>query len=90
MYIYIYIYIYRERFSKELECAIHGTVKASPDEFGETLEGEQLRGGSFLEQDQIQVLSLPSYLPFFCSLTHACLRPGFYKLCNTSRCNVLK
>ena len=46
---------YRERFSKELEQAIHGTVRASPDEWGETLEGEQLRGGSFLEQDQIQV-----------------------------------
>jgi hypothetical protein len=48
-------YIHRERFSKELEQAIHGTVRASPDEWGETLEGEQLRGGSFLEQDQIQV-----------------------------------
>ena len=47
--------IHRERFSKELEQAIHGTVRASPDEWGETLEGEQLRGGSFLEQDQIQV-----------------------------------
>ena len=46
---------FRERFSKELEQAIHGTVRASPDEWGETLEGEQLRGGSFLEQDQIQV-----------------------------------
>lgn len=30
-------------------------MRASPDEWGETLEGEQLRGGSFLEQDQIQV-----------------------------------
>ena len=45
--------IYRERFSKELADSIHGTVKASPEEWGETLEQEQLRGGSFLEQDQV-------------------------------------
>ena len=48
----------RERFSKELEHAIHGSVRASPDEWGETLEGEQLRGGSFLDHDQIQVRHL--------------------------------
>ena len=46
--------IYRERFAKELEAAIHGTVKANPDEWGESLESEQLRGGSFLEQEQVQ------------------------------------
>lgn len=45
--------VYREMFSKELGNAIHGTVKASPEEWGETLENEQLRGGSFLEQDQV-------------------------------------
>ena len=38
----------------ELANAIHGTVKANPEDWGETLDGEQLRGGSFLEQDQIQ------------------------------------
>ena len=46
--------IYRERFAKELANSIHGTVKASPEEWGESLDTEQLRGGSFLEQDQIQ------------------------------------
>jgi hypothetical protein len=45
--------VYREQFSKELANTIHGTVKASPEEWGETLEQEQLRGGSFLEQDQV-------------------------------------
>ncbi len=46
--------IYRERFSKELANAIHGTVKASPEDWGETLESEQLRGGSFMDQEQLQ------------------------------------
>ena len=84
--------IYREKFSKELTEAIHGTAKASPgtstlhytpvytilytctyytyiyillyfyillyvyfaDEWGETLDIEQLRGGSFMEQDQVR------------------------------------
>jgi GTPase SAR1 family protein len=45
--------VYREAFSKQLAEAVHGTVKASPDEWGETLDAEQLRGGSFLEQDQV-------------------------------------
>ena len=45
---------YRETFSKALADGIHGSIKASPEEWGETLEAEQLRGGSFLEQDQIQ------------------------------------
>lgn len=39
---------YRERFAKELADAIHGSAKVSPEEWGETLEGEQLRGGAFL------------------------------------------
>ena len=46
--------LYRERFMKELVNSIQGTVKASPEEFGETLEAEQMRGGSFLELDQVQ------------------------------------
>ncbi len=46
--------IYRERFSKELANAIHGTIKASPEDWGETLESEQLRGGSFMDQEQLQ------------------------------------
>lgn len=46
--------VYREMFSKELANAIHGSIKSSPEEYGETLESEQLRGGSFLDQDQLQ------------------------------------
>ncbi len=46
--------IYRERFAKELSNVVQGTVKVPPSEYGETLEVEQLRGGSFLERDQIQ------------------------------------
>jgi hypothetical protein len=46
--------IYRERFSKELSNVVQGTVKVSPTEFGETLAAEQLRGGSFLDRDQVQ------------------------------------
>jgi GTPase SAR1 family protein len=45
--------VYRELFAKELANAIHGTVKASPEEWGESLETEQLRGGSFLDQEQV-------------------------------------
>lgn len=45
--------VFRERFSRELAEVIHGSVKASPADWGESLEEEQLRGGSFLEQDQI-------------------------------------
>lgn len=33
---------------------IHGTVKPNAEDWGETLEAEQLRGGSFLELEQIQ------------------------------------
>jgi hypothetical protein len=45
---------YRELFSKELANAIQGTVRASPQEWGETLEIEQIRGGSFITQQQPQ------------------------------------
>jgi uncharacterized membrane protein YgcG len=45
---------YRELFSKELANTIQGTVRASPEEWGETLETEQLRGGSFLTSQQQQ------------------------------------
>jgi hypothetical protein len=43
---------YREKFAKELAESIHGTVKVSPDEFGEITEVEQLRGGSFFVNGQ--------------------------------------
>lgn len=43
---------YRERFAKELADMIHGSAKASPEDWGETLEGEQLRGGAFLGQEE--------------------------------------
>lgn len=46
--------LFRELFSKELANAIHGSVKASPEDWGETLDGEQQRGGCFLDQEQIQ------------------------------------
>ena len=46
--------LYRERFSKELADAIHGSAKASAEDWGETLDSEQLRGGAFLDQDQLQ------------------------------------
>lgn len=46
--------IYREKFCKELASLIQGTVKASPEDWGETLDMEQLRGGVFLDQDQSQ------------------------------------
>ena len=46
--------IYRERFSKELAECIHGSVKVSPEDWGETLMSEQLNGGSFLEPEQLQ------------------------------------
>ena len=43
---------YRERFAKELADTIHGSAKASPEEWGETLAGEQLRGGAFLGSEE--------------------------------------
>lgn len=39
---------YRESFAKQLQCVIKGTVKLSPSDYGETLENEQSKGGSFL------------------------------------------
>jgi hypothetical protein len=45
---------FRERFSRELTNVIHGTAKASPDMCGESLEAEQVKGGSFLEQTQMR------------------------------------
>ena len=34
----------------------HMTMQASAEDWGETLDAEQLRGGAFLEQDQSQVM----------------------------------
>lgn len=41
---------FREKFSRELTNVIHGTAKVSPEECGETLEAEQVRGGMFLNE----------------------------------------
>jgi hypothetical protein len=46
--------LYRERFAKELSDVIHGSVKVSPEDWGESLSNEQLSGGSFLDADQLQ------------------------------------
>ena len=54
--------LYREKFARELSEAIHGTVKASPDEWGETLDVEQLRGGSFMGQEQLRSVAWQSVL----------------------------
>eukprot|EP00981_Chlorochromonas_danica_P005799 scaffold1190_cov187-Ochromonas_danica.AAC.31 len=43
--------LYREKFAKELSNVIQGTIRASPEEFGETLEMEVMKGGSFIQQD---------------------------------------
>jgi hypothetical protein len=40
---------FRENFSRELASVIHGTAKVSPEECGETLDNEQVRGGAFLD-----------------------------------------
>lgn len=40
---------YREHFVRALGNAIQGTIVAPPDQFGETLEAEQLKAGSFIE-----------------------------------------
>ncbi|RYH02906.1 hypothetical protein EON65_47600, partial [archaeon] len=46
---------YREKFAKELSNIIQGTIRANPEEFGETLEMEIMKGGAFLsEQDYSQ------------------------------------
>lgn len=44
---------YREKFARELSNAIQGSVKASPMEFGETLEMEAAKSGSFLQQNDL-------------------------------------
>jgi hypothetical protein len=46
--------MYREKFSTELGNVIHGSIKVNPTVFGENLDEEQLRGGSFLEKEQVQ------------------------------------
>jgi hypothetical protein len=45
--------IFRDRFAKELSHVIQGTVRVSPEQFGETLETEQVKGGHFLTSDQL-------------------------------------
>lgn len=40
--------VFREKFAKELSQIIQGTVRINPEEWGETLELEQSKGGSFL------------------------------------------
>ncbi len=44
---------FRDRFAKELGHVIQGTVRVSPEEFGETLETEQMKGGHFLTNEQL-------------------------------------
>ncbi|CAM9589219.1 unnamed protein product, partial [Discosporangium mesarthrocarpum] len=44
---------YREHFTRALARAIQGTIKAPPEQFGETLEAEQLKAGSFAEQSDV-------------------------------------
>lgn len=46
---------YRESFSKQLNNVIQGTVRVSPEDWGETLDSEALKSGSFLhQQGQVQ------------------------------------
>lgn len=45
---------FREKFARELGGVIHGTAKASPEDCGETLEVEQLRGGMFLDESLVR------------------------------------
>jgi len=40
--------MFREHFARALAATIQGTISAPPGIYGETLESEQLRGGSFL------------------------------------------
>ncbi|CAM9399954.1 unnamed protein product, partial [Pylaiella littoralis] len=44
---------YREHFSRALGRSIQGTIKAPPEKFGETLEAEQLRAGSFIDDSDV-------------------------------------
>jgi len=45
---------YREKFAKELNNAIQGTVKASPADWGETIDMEAIKSGSFVQQVQMK------------------------------------
>ncbi|KAG5179162.1 hypothetical protein JKP88DRAFT_201174 [Tribonema minus] len=44
---------YREHFVRALGSAIQGTIQAPPDQFGETLESEQLQAGSFIDAGRV-------------------------------------
>ncbi|CAM9551199.1 unnamed protein product [Chrysoparadoxa australica] len=44
---------YRESFSRCLTTAIQGTIKAPPEKYGESLESEQLKAGSFIEGTEV-------------------------------------
>ncbi|KAG5186216.1 hypothetical protein JKP88DRAFT_309594, partial [Tribonema minus] len=44
---------YREHFVRALGSAIQGTIHAPPDQFGETLESEQLQAGSFVDAGRV-------------------------------------
>ena len=44
---------FREFFLRSLGSVIQGTIQASPAQYGETLETEQLRGGSFLDAKDV-------------------------------------
>lgn len=45
---------YREKFARELTHVIQGTIRVSPEEHGETLEGEIVKSGSFLSPDTVR------------------------------------
>ena len=46
---------FREKFAKELSQVIQGTVRISPEEWGETLEMEQMKGGTFITPENFQL-----------------------------------
>jgi hypothetical protein len=52
--------IFREKFAKELSQIIQGTIRVSPEEWGETLEAEQNKGGHYIQNQQL-TLSTDSY-----------------------------
>jgi hypothetical protein len=41
--------IFREKFAKELSQIIQGTIRVSPEEWGETLEAERNKGGHYIQ-----------------------------------------
>jgi hypothetical protein len=45
---------YREQFVRALGSAIQGTIRAPPETYGETLEAEQLKAGSFLDASAVE------------------------------------